>query len=80
MPLWGVRQSEADDKPKHLVDDVNAKKEVQKDECVGVKKTDVGGKVGSEPGTNRGSGWTMPAGGNGNPNADREVIVTANIK
>lgn len=71
MPMWGTTKADAADKPKHLVDDTDAPKEVQKAECTGILESEADGK--------NGSGWTMPAGGCGNVDAQREVIVCCKL-
>jgi hypothetical protein len=83
MPLWGKSKGTVADKPKYLSTDTNADVEVRKDLCVGAQPADVGTTAGgtrvpvAAPGAGLigDAGWTQPAGGNGNPNAKREVLV-----
>ena len=63
MPLWGTNKDESGDKPKFLISGSDGPKEVRLSECTGVLAA-------AGP-----SGWTMPAGGNGNVDAQREVLV-----
>ena len=68
MTLWGSRKQTGNE-PKHLIDDANAEKEVRKARIDGSTPAETAGDKAGH------AGWTMPAGGNDNPNAQRECIV-----
>ncbi len=66
MALWGATD-QTSDKPKWLTT-------TEKTDCLGADTTETTASTKIMH-----QGWTVPAGGNGNPDAQRETLVTVNI-
>ena len=75
MPLWKADDT-PNDRPQFLTTQTSGvKPELQRSNVVGVDAVEAGtsAKVNHQ-------GWTVPAGGNDNPNAQRETLVCVNMK
>lgn len=69
-PLWGTTDK-VTNKPKFLTDDQNAPDNMKKQECVGLDDDEID----FDDSVAQHAGWTVPAGGNDNTDAQRETLA-----